>query len=397
MKSITKYSVWLFLVAAFMGMPAQALAVTFFIGSEDIQAGAVQTDHIAPNAITNAKIATGTITQDKLAFTLPSGSPYANVVVVAQSGGDFTDPIAAVNSITGASAANRYLVKIMPGLYSLGAASLQMKEFVDVAGSGAGNTIITTSNNNGAGWTCTAGTVVMANNSSIADIQVVNTPPATGEFFTSAAIIFNNVTAEARGVRVRTGDDAFQAGDVNGICSYGPAAKAVLKDVLIETHNRDDHSNPILVLYDASVTVLNSKLSANRSGMGTIDAINAGHSNTFEGNISVINSSIEATATEGTGNAVGIYSQGYKVSVVNSTIALNVGTGTAKPYRQYDSGSFMMTNSRIFSDTVVTYQDGSVDVPSKIASSLLPGDRAGLGNAKVVHCFDENFDPITNQ
>ena len=42
-----------------------------------------------------------------------------NVVTVSHSGGDFTDPIAAVASITDASFTNPYVVMIGPGLYTL--------------------------------------------------------------------------------------------------------------------------------------------------------------------------------------------------------------------------------------------------------------------------------------
>jgi hypothetical protein len=61
---------------------------------------------------------------------------YANVVIVAKSGGDFTDPIAAMDSITDASDANPYLIKIMPGVYDLGSATMSLKSFVAVEGSG---------------------------------------------------------------------------------------------------------------------------------------------------------------------------------------------------------------------------------------------------------------------
>lgn len=71
---------------------------------------------------------------------------YANVLVVAKSGGDFTDPVTAVNSITDSSATNPYLVKIMPGVYDIGAGTISMKPYVDVEGAGANVTVIAARN-----------------------------------------------------------------------------------------------------------------------------------------------------------------------------------------------------------------------------------------------------------
>jgi hypothetical protein len=65
-----------------------------------------------------------------------------NIVTVSADGGDFTDPVAAMDSITDASAANPYLVFIGPGVYHL-SKSLVMKEFVDLMGAGQGVTILT--------------------------------------------------------------------------------------------------------------------------------------------------------------------------------------------------------------------------------------------------------------
>ena len=91
---------------------------------------------IADGSITTPKIAMGAITPDKIGF-------YRNVFIVAPSGGDFTNPVDAMNAITDASATNPYLVKIMPGVYDIGGSSVQMKEYVDIEGSGENNTKIT--------------------------------------------------------------------------------------------------------------------------------------------------------------------------------------------------------------------------------------------------------------
>jgi hypothetical protein len=62
-------------------------------------------------------------------------------LVVARSGGDFTDPAAAVASIGDASAANPYVVRIMPGVYTL-TTPLVMKAYVDIEGSGRNVTVL---------------------------------------------------------------------------------------------------------------------------------------------------------------------------------------------------------------------------------------------------------------
>lgn len=70
-----------------------------------------------------------------------SAKKLGNVVTVAKSGGDFTDPVAAVNSISTASASNPYLIFIGPGVYTLNS-GLIMKEYISVMGSGIDVTTI---------------------------------------------------------------------------------------------------------------------------------------------------------------------------------------------------------------------------------------------------------------
>jgi hypothetical protein len=76
---------------------------------------------------------------------------HSSVVVVSKDGtGDFLDPVAAVNSISGASASNPYVVKVLPGDYGI-TAVLTLRPYVDLEGSGAGITRITWAGAPGAG------------------------------------------------------------------------------------------------------------------------------------------------------------------------------------------------------------------------------------------------------
>jgi hypothetical protein len=83
--------------------------------------------------------ATGPVGPQGQAGAAPS---YANVVVVALSGGDFTDLGSALASITGATASNPWVVKVMPGVYGPGPTPIVLKSHVAIEGSGSGVTRI---------------------------------------------------------------------------------------------------------------------------------------------------------------------------------------------------------------------------------------------------------------
>lgn len=103
----------------------------------DITNGTITNSKIADGAVTDAKI-TGPISTSKI-------QKYGKVAVVAQSGGDYADPVAAMNNIAAwcgtSSATNPCLIKIMPGIYTLGS-TLMMASYVDMEGSGADTTKI---------------------------------------------------------------------------------------------------------------------------------------------------------------------------------------------------------------------------------------------------------------
>lgn len=68
-----------------------------------------------------------------------------NVILVSPIGGDFADPVAALNAIgstlPSATRNNRYLVKLNPGVYNV-TSPVEMKPYVDLEGSGIQTTVI---------------------------------------------------------------------------------------------------------------------------------------------------------------------------------------------------------------------------------------------------------------
>lgn len=120
-------------------------------------------------------LTTGAQAADRV-VVIPMGSakPLQNVITVAKAGGKFTDPVAAMNSITDASATNLYLILIGPGQYTL-TSPLVMKPFVDVSGSGEQVTWLSGAISSDAHDDGTAAIVNGANNTTLSNLSVSNT------------------------------------------------------------------------------------------------------------------------------------------------------------------------------------------------------------------------------
>jgi pectin methylesterase-like acyl-CoA thioesterase len=66
--------------------------------------------------------------------------PQARIITVAQSGGDFSSIVDAIESITDASAQQRYVVKVAPGIYN---EQVVLKPFVELIGESTGSVTMT--------------------------------------------------------------------------------------------------------------------------------------------------------------------------------------------------------------------------------------------------------------
>ncbi len=107
-----------------------------------------------------------------------SARKLAHVVTVSAQGGDFTDPVAAVNSISDAGPSNPYVVLIGPGIYTL-TETLVMKEYVSVMGTGEQSTKLTGAIGGGS-LDANSALVSGADNAVLSDLTLENINPDAG-------------------------------------------------------------------------------------------------------------------------------------------------------------------------------------------------------------------------
>jgi len=160
-----------------------------------------------------------------------AGEPlkYGKMAVVAQSGGQYTSPQAAMINVASwcgtPSSANICQVQIMAGAYDLGSTSLQLIPFVHIRGSGTASTILSGSINSS-----NAGVVNGASEVLLSDISIINNGGVTaqGAAFTNAIAIFNNNAATGiQNVSVNA------HGAVNTYAIYNTASAPMIKETVI--------------------------------------------------------------------------------------------------------------------------------------------------------------------
>jgi len=126
-------------------------------------------------------------------------NPLKNIITVAKANGNFTDPVAAVNSIKNASDKNPYLVVIGPGVYTI-TKTLVMQEYVDIVGSGENLTKIKGAISTGA--FASSAIISGADNSTLSSLTVENTGGSSysiGVFNNNASPTLSNVTVTTYG------------------------------------------------------------------------------------------------------------------------------------------------------------------------------------------------------
>ena len=262
-----------------------------------------------------------------------NGANYANRIVVAKSGGDFSSVQAAIDSITAASGESPYLVWIAPGTYN---EVVTMKPFVHLQGAGEGATVISSDISSGPvvserPTTPTAGTLRLAANSTLRDLTVVNT--GTNEFHVAlwtvdgvAEAVVENVSARAVG----NSDGVNLAASINGSRSH-----VILKNVTALSENGNDF-NIGLNIHEATATLRGGTF----TGRGGNDYA---HGIQNLGGATLVAESVIAHAE---------MAAGYGLFNAGSTATLHGGTFTGGEAGLFNGGTELGIPSMLFAESV---------------------------------------------
>jgi pectin methylesterase-like acyl-CoA thioesterase len=307
------------------------------------------------------------------------------VLVVAESGGDFTSVQAALDSIPASPGPT--LIYIAPGEYD---GHVTMKPNVDLMGAGRNLSTLTMTD---------AGSpevLEAAAQSTISDLSIVNSRPDTANTSVAAehngSSVFSNVRAVAE-----------SSGPTNpntyGFDVTGDQTLVILKDVSVDGRGSSSGQTiGIRVSGIASIEVNDSQVEAVGFGDGRVRAIE-----NLSGSLTIDHSTVRATAVlvndQGTvGLATGSIASGASSIIVDSRISSGATAGNDRSLLVNGDGSQLRIR-----DSILFNQDGPViqSTPLSAAptirivmSQLDGGDNqidAPAANLSCLFSYNENF------
>lgn len=240
-----------------------------------------------------------------------AGAPYANVVTVAKSGGDFTSVGAAVDSINGATRDNPYLVWVAPGVYT---ETITMKSHVDIAGAGEDITVL-------AGRHVDADNalpvVTGADAAALRDLTVklvVAFPSRNGG--SSIAIASDTASPTISHVTVRV--DGLRGANATGLVTRNGGGQ--FRDLRIYMNCR------------ANISICTGLL--NRSSFSTVDRSTIAVSGALINNHGITNESVDLPASLVVDSSViGAYGRNDPNNIGSQSIGISVGGGSSLTVR----------------------------------------------------------------
>jgi hypothetical protein len=330
------------------GSATTAATATNFSGSRagDVTGGQSTTAvaKLQGRAISNAAPAAGQALKYDGAQWAPSpdlNGDYQNYIIVAKSGGDYTTITAALAAITTTSAANRYLIKVMPGVYN---EAVTMKPYVDIEGSGETNTTIAYTSF-GSGATVTAAGPAEMRFLTVESSSLGSSGQAIYDQGTSNNFRLTHVTLNVSGTAIET----------DGIYITG-ASDATLTDVRINVKGVSSNIGVNLVQTTKSPTLIN----------------------------------VSVSVSGATSSNVGIFVQNAAPTIRDSVFTVTGGASYGMIANTEGASQVLVYNSQL-SGTSASVLNGSGSTARIGASQLSGGAVINSGTLTCAGVYDESF------
>jgi len=240
---------------------------------------------------------------------LTAGVSYANVFTVATSGGDFTLVSLALAACTSPSASNRYLIRVMPGIY-VEPGGVFCQSYVDLSGSGKNSAVIN-------------GTVFGADSCVIENFFIKQGIVCNG---TSPFILHNIITRSdadnATGIFITDAEPWIKENEIQDCPGWGIYNLATLEStsfgegwILANKIVRNGYGG--IICENTSPTISNNIIDENENyGIYLIGVLNKPAEPTIDDNV--------VGHTSYTGGGRGIYMQGFaEPRIIANDIFLN--------------------------------------------------------------------------
>ncbi|MDJ0610979.1 MAG: hypothetical protein QNJ67_18540 [Kiloniellales bacterium] len=224
------------------------------IGARKLKLGAVATENIQDGAVSAAKLAPDAVFGRILVVRNDPADPLGNC----------DELLAVLADITDNDVDNRYTVVLEPGTYDCGATSIQMKPFVDLAGSGQDTTEVIGNPVNKT--TSFLGVVMAASNAELTSLTVRN----IGTARRVSAIHSENTNARLSNLAA----EALDSGENQSIAISIRGGTPTLLNVTARAHSPQGLADArAIYTTNANATLINVKASATRVGNRTAEGL----------------------------------------------------------------------------------------------------------------------------
>jgi len=310
-------------------------------------------------------------------------SHYARTVIVNSGASETANGTTLLNALAGITTAlanNQYLLKIEPGIYDLGTASLAMKPFVDIEGSGELATVV---KNRSGSSPYTNATIIGASN---AEVRFLTAECSGGSGIFSCGFASVNFSPSVANATFRASSAIFNN---YGVVMLGGAP--VLKNVTASASG----NSALGVLLGGGTTA--TLYGVRASGSSTTDRSTGVYVSQNGAAIPLL-FDVYATAVGGNGDAVAFWAYESHAKLIRVTGSAS-GASTANVGFRNESpaaaGPFTVTfdHSKLSGPTAtVQHRAGNV-VNTRIGASQLDGGpvSTAVGTVTCIAVYDENF------